>query len=230
MSDNGPQFSAAEFAEFEDEWGFIHLTSSTGYPKSNGRAEAAVKAAKTMIKKSVKENKDQYAALLELRNTPVQSHGKSPSQMFFCRRTRGMLPTTKQMFKPTTPPDIRQKRAARNRSIKTYYDKSARDMPRLRQGEAVRVYPINGGRTWEPGRVHDVLNDRSYHIRSDENGTIYRRNRVHIRPVVEPEEDIPQEIEPSEQPAAVEPEATMAESRTRRERHAPLWMKDYVSK
>ena len=78
MSDNGPQFSASEFARFGNEWGFIHLTSSPGYPRSNGRAEAAVKAAKTMMKKAAMDKKDQYAALLELRNTPVQSHEKKP--------------------------------------------------------------------------------------------------------------------------------------------------------
>ena len=140
-----------------------------------------------------------------------------------------MLPTTKEMFKPTAPHDIRQKRAARNRSVKTYYDKSARDMPRLKEGEAVRVYPIDGGRTWRPGRVQDILDDRSYRVRSDDTDATYRRNRIHIRPVVEPEVRS-EEVEPDEQPTAVVPEASMAGSRTRRERQDPIWMKDYVSK
>ena len=56
MSDNGPQFLSAEFTKVEDEWEFTHMTSSPGYPKSNGRAEAPVKAAKTPVKKSIKEN------------------------------------------------------------------------------------------------------------------------------------------------------------------------------
>jgi transposase InsO family protein len=38
MSDNGPQFSAATFSKFVDEWGFTHLTSSPYYPQSNGEA------------------------------------------------------------------------------------------------------------------------------------------------------------------------------------------------
>ena len=46
VSDNGPQFSAVEFKEFAAENGIEHRTSSPGHPKSNGKAESAVKAVK----------------------------------------------------------------------------------------------------------------------------------------------------------------------------------------
>ena len=42
FSDNGPQFSCTEFAEFANTWGFVHLKSSPRYPQSNGLAEKAV--------------------------------------------------------------------------------------------------------------------------------------------------------------------------------------------
>lgn len=38
LSDNGPQYSSAEFHEFSSVWGFAHTTSSPEYPQSNGRA------------------------------------------------------------------------------------------------------------------------------------------------------------------------------------------------
>ncbi|XP_036347078.1 uncharacterized protein K02A2.6-like, partial [Rhagoletis pomonella] len=38
-SDNGPQFSSQEFAEFMNAWGIKHHTSSPNYPRSNGLAE-----------------------------------------------------------------------------------------------------------------------------------------------------------------------------------------------
>lgn len=45
VSDNGPQFSSKEFAEFARTWDFEHLTSSPGHSKSNGKAESGVKTA-----------------------------------------------------------------------------------------------------------------------------------------------------------------------------------------
>ncbi|XP_048584862.1 uncharacterized protein K02A2.6-like [Nematostella vectensis] len=42
VTDNGPQFSAAEFAEFAKTWTFEHKTSSPTYAQSNDKAENAV--------------------------------------------------------------------------------------------------------------------------------------------------------------------------------------------
>ena len=42
VSDNGPQFSAAEFAEFARQSGFYHRTSLPKFAQSNGEAERAV--------------------------------------------------------------------------------------------------------------------------------------------------------------------------------------------
>ena len=51
--------------------------------KGNGRAEAAVKVAKAMLKKS----EDFQLALLLYRNTPPGGHTYFPSQRMLCRRT-----------------------------------------------------------------------------------------------------------------------------------------------
>jgi len=51
MSDNGPQFSSEHFKDFSSTWEFEHLTSSPGYPHSNGMAESAVKTVKNIMKK-----------------------------------------------------------------------------------------------------------------------------------------------------------------------------------
>ena len=49
-----------------------HVTSSPGHQQENVKAEAAVKAAKHLLKTSARNDQDQYLALLELRNTPRQ--------------------------------------------------------------------------------------------------------------------------------------------------------------
>ena len=50
ISDNGPQYSSAEFVKFAEDWGFTHITRSPKYPKSNGEAERMVQ---TTIKTSL---------------------------------------------------------------------------------------------------------------------------------------------------------------------------------
>jgi hypothetical protein len=46
-----------------------------GHQQSNGKAEAAVKIVKPLMKKTIKDGRDQFEALLEQRNTPRQDTG-----------------------------------------------------------------------------------------------------------------------------------------------------------
>jgi hypothetical protein len=106
ISDGGPQFTSKEFAAFAKEWGCLHSTSSPNHQQSNGKAEAAVKIMETMMSKTRKDGNDQYEALLELRNTPRRDTLLSPSQMFFGRATRGLVPCVN--IETRESPDIRQ--------------------------------------------------------------------------------------------------------------------------
>ena len=60
VSDNGPQFSAQEFAHFANYWDFRRITSSLTYPQLNGLAEKSVHIAKQLLKKSKSDNPDPY--------------------------------------------------------------------------------------------------------------------------------------------------------------------------
>ena len=66
--DNGPHFIAKEYKELARDYGFTCLTSSPYYQRGNGKAESAVKIAKSMLKKYT----DYHKALLLYRNTPQQ--------------------------------------------------------------------------------------------------------------------------------------------------------------
>jgi hypothetical protein len=48
ISDNGPQYSSREFAEFAKEYEFRHVTTSPYHPQGNGEAERAVKTIKDL--------------------------------------------------------------------------------------------------------------------------------------------------------------------------------------
>ena len=53
MSDNGPQYNSDEFRRFADRYEFEHVTSSPGYPQSNGKAENAVRTVQSIMQKAL---------------------------------------------------------------------------------------------------------------------------------------------------------------------------------
>ena len=89
ISDNGPQYSSAEFAKFAEDWGFTHITSSPKYPQSNGEAERMVQTTKNLLTKS----DDPYEGLFAYRTTPFEN-GFSQAELCMGRRLRTTLPTT----------------------------------------------------------------------------------------------------------------------------------------
>ena len=72
LSDNGPQFVSVEFSSFCESYHIDHWTSLPYWTQGNGKAEAAVNFAKSLLKKSPEFAKFQLA-LLDYRNTPPQA-------------------------------------------------------------------------------------------------------------------------------------------------------------
>ena len=100
QSDGGPQFISAEFEQFASTWKFQHSMSSPHHSQSNGKADAAVKIAKSLLRKS----KDPMKALLEWRNTPTTGLTSIPVQRLMQRRTRATVPQAERLLKPTVQP------------------------------------------------------------------------------------------------------------------------------
>ena len=95
-SDNGPQFSAGEFAA---DCGFQHTTSSPQFLQSNGLAERTV----WTIKKILKGNQDPYFAILTYRSTQMPWWGLSPAQLLMGRQLHRNLPQIPEQLKPIWP-------------------------------------------------------------------------------------------------------------------------------
>jgi hypothetical protein len=184
-TDNGPQFISKEYKTFSEEYNFSHTTSSPYYPQGNGRAEAAVKVAKSMLKKS----NDLQLALLNYRNTPPQGHSYSPAQRVLYRRTRTTLPTSDKLLMPSTVDiqtvtrEIMRKRVA----SKEYYDRQ-HNHTNTPIDVGTYVYakppPNKRGGPWAYGKVVAKEGPRSYTIQAP-NSTI-RRNRIDVRAAAPP--------------------------------------------
>ena len=185
-TDNGPQFISQEYESFASSYGFTHTTSSPYHSQGNGRAEAAVKLIKLMLKKS----DDLEAALLNYRNTPPCGHSFSPSQRLFNRRTRTTVPTSNSALIPTIiPPDVvHNEIMAKRASAKMQYDKqcTGNHVP-LTVGDHVYVKPppAKRGQPWSYGLVQENPAPRSYVIMRPDGQTV-RRNRIHLHPAQSP--------------------------------------------
>ncbi|KAL6455331.1 hypothetical protein MHYP_G00362250 [Metynnis hypsauchen] len=177
--DNGPQYTSQEFRQFSQRWEFEHRTSSPGYPQSNGKAESAVKMAKRIMKKAKASGRDPYLAILDHRNTPSQGLNTSPVQRLFSRRTRTLLPITDNLLKPEIQQNTQGLRNNQHRQIK-YYNRTAKDLQSLKQGDRVRVQPFEPQTVWKPATVIRPVDHRSYEIKL-ENGGVLRWNRRHLR-------------------------------------------------
>ena len=128
-----------------------------------------------------------------------------------------------------------QKRQAR------YYDRSSRDLPVLHECGRVRMKPFQlGDKSWKKATIVERLDERSYDV-EDTDGTVYRRNRVHLEktreipptpvmPIVESLEacNTPPASTQQQGPALEKKQATSTPRRSTRTAHVPDKYHDYV--
>ena len=181
VSDNGSQFISEEFKKFSPHWSFAHVTSSLTYPQSNGKVEAAVKSAKSVMKNSRKAKTDPYLTLVEYRNTPSQGMQSSPVVRLMSRRTRTQVPTSPRLLIPVVDHNVHNKLLTNKERQAVNYNKGAKDLAELKSADTVRLIPPRSP-TGESvkARVDNSVGTRSYEVVT-EDGARYRRNRRHFR-------------------------------------------------
>jgi transposase InsO family protein len=184
-TDNGPQFISEEYHKFSRAYAFKHTTSSPYWSRGNGKAEAAVKLTKNLLKKV----DDIDLALLNYSNTPQKGHDYSPAQRLMSRRTRTLLPTATHLLEPTPvdPMRVEEQILAKRQSAKAQYDKhTVGEHQTLPVGQHVYVKPPPHKRNapWSYGRVVGTPSPRSYSVHTQ--GGLVRRNRVQLRPAAAP--------------------------------------------
>ncbi|XP_015748528.1 PREDICTED: uncharacterized protein LOC107328301 [Acropora digitifera] len=153
LSDNGPHYTSQEYLNFAKTYGFKLITRSPYYARATGKAEAAVKEAKKMLKKS-----DLVTGLLDHRNTPPPGMTYSPAQRILCRRTKSNFPISESLLTQSVPPVtvVRDEHLGRRAKAKAHYGKTAsRDLSPLAPGQFVYTRPDNHNRgdQWRHGEV-----------------------------------------------------------------------------
>lgn len=96
ISDNGPPFNGAEFAEMSLRYNFKHHRTTPYWPEANGRAERSVKTLKKTLICSNLETGNFASQLNEFlmnyRATPHSSTGRPPYEVMFGRRIKTHFP------------------------------------------------------------------------------------------------------------------------------------------
>ncbi|XP_031339442.1 uncharacterized protein LOC116167957 [Photinus pyralis] len=164
--------------EFAEKYQFKHVTSAPYHQQGNGKAEAAVKIAKNLIK-SEQSDEELWWVLLHHRNTPNKI-GYSPVERLMSRPTRTGIPSNVSKYVPKVPEQVPALIEKHRRYNKYYYDKKGKDLPQLNIGEGVQVQlKPDTDKRWQPATVSRQLTERAYEI--DTGGTKYVRDRVNLK-------------------------------------------------
>ena len=175
VSDNGAQFTSAEFSQFMIKNGIRHIKTAPYHPSSNGLAERAVKTFKERMKKCRSKSKSIECCLARMlfqyRITPHSTTGVSPSELLYGQRIRSHLDFLQ--------PDLASHVKAKQMAQKKYHDCHSRDRT-FEVGDTVFVKNFGSGQTWLPGQIQEIQGPVSYSVVLSD-GRSCKRHIDHLR-------------------------------------------------
>ena len=203
VSDNGPQFTAAEFQEFMKQNGIKHRRSVPYHPATNGQAERFVQAFKRAISATataipVQEAADRF--LMSYRNCTHPTTTESPAKLLLGRPLRTRL----DLLRPNRQGQVEGQQDRQATSRQTHTRRS------FQPGDPVmaRDYRTKHHPSWLPGTVLSVVGPLSYLVEIKE-GATWKRHIDQLRPghstILTPEggvDDTIVEIQPENQTIA----------------------------
>ena len=111
VTDNGPQFTSTEFADFTKRNGVKHILSAPYHPASNGQAERFVQTLKRALKSTKKSGNSLQHRLseffFEYSATPHSTTKESPCELFLRRSLR----TRFHLMQPDTQREVSSRQA-----------------------------------------------------------------------------------------------------------------------
>ncbi|KFD46790.1 hypothetical protein M513_12318 [Trichuris suis] len=179
VTDNGTQFSSAEFQEMCDANGIQHLKSPPFHPQSNGQAERFVDTFKRALHKMKGRNEtieDLQTFLLAYRSTPNQTiNNVSPAEALFGRPLR----TSLSLLRPSWHPVGSERDRAMQEQFNRHHGAKKRE---FFPGEAVIVRDYRRSITkpcWTPAQVLRRHGNCLYDVCVK--GLVWRRHANQIR-------------------------------------------------
>ena len=189
-TDGGPPFNSSKYDGFLKSWGIKKRLSSAHYPQSNGRAEAAVKSIKRILRGNLNpltgevDTHKAACAIMSHRNTPNRDTDLSPAEMIFGQKIRDHLPNkfrSKRKEWNIIPQKIDADSPAKKESD------SRRILPSLTEDDRVMVQNQTGNRPkkWsKSGTIIKVMPHRQYKVLLDGSNRVTLRNRRFLRKII----------------------------------------------
>lgn len=243
VTDNGTQFTSAEFAEFLKSRDIQHIRTSVYHPAANGAIERFHRVLKSCIQSAILEKKPWKSTVSDFlqvyRSTPHSTTGVSPSELLVGRKMRTRLNVLPPVSSSKDTAAVSQRVAAQQSKMKTYTDarRGARSPP-FKEGDSVRVrkpthVPKAHPRFTEPMRIQRKVGPATYRLQDGKKWHASRlaMSNVPARPI-QADFDLPTEEPPTVQPT-VQPDVphhhpAPAIEVPARVRRPPRWLQDFV--
>ena len=234
VSDNGVQFTSAEFKDYLKQRGIAHLRVSVYYPRANGEVERFNKVLKDCLQtasiQGIPWKSFIRSFLMDYRATPHATTGVSPSYLLHGRQMR-----TKLQIQDTIPGTVdegavRERVKDKQDKVKQYTDvkRHAKDQ-RFQPGDLVRVrkpWKVKKGeqKFTDP---HTVVRQKRPHTYLLDDGRTWNASRLSALPVSDTTMDMDRDLG-RPQPEVRARLETNEQCRPQRDRNSPAWAKDYV--
>ena len=167
VTDNGTNFTSAEFEEFLKANGIRHTRTAPYHPASNGLAERAVQSFKLGMKKITAGSLETRVArfLFSYRITPQTTTGTSPSELLLGHRLRCHL----DFIRPNLDARVRQNQYRQ----KETHDYHAKDRD-FREGDDVLTKNFSSGEPWLRGTIHKEVGPVSFIVKLSDGRMVNR--------------------------------------------------------
>ena len=176
-SDNSPQYTSAQFADFCTSWGITHETSSPHYPQSNGFAESCVKSVKLALQCAKYSGVYPQLILLALWATPIKAKLSSPAELLYQCQLRTTIPAKIHNTDPAAL-QVCEQIATHSDTFRWQTDKHCKSLAPLYAGQLVAMYDTLC-KIWVPTTVVHVLPKDSYQVCTSD-GNVYHCIRWHL--------------------------------------------------